>query len=124
MAAENSDAMTLEQFKVYSGKNAVGGGGWELLWEGNAKSYQSSPATIPVDVRTYEAIYIYGNNVNDPDHRFFLSVKPVSDTMWYAGEDNVFMKIRVAQTMLIEAQYYGITVLQVYGMKSSGGGGQ
>ena len=37
MAAENSDAMTLEQFKVYSGKNA-GGGGLELLWSGSSSS--------------------------------------------------------------------------------------
>lgn len=74
MGAENSDAMTLEQFKVYSGKNGGGGGGWELLWSGTANS-----ATIPamdsykmLFVDTYSSMnrvrYITGVSTNGADY--------------------------------------------------------
>lgn len=74
MAAENSDAMTLEQFKVYSGKNAGGGGGWELLWSGTANmvtiTTMASYKMLFVD--TYSAMnrvrYITGVSTNGAEY--------------------------------------------------------
>lgn len=108
----------------YVAANAGGGGGLELLWEGNITTYQSQPAQIPVDTTAYDILFIYGLNSNEPNHRFVLSVKPISGsvgTIYYSGESNVFMKVTCTTVTIIEAQYFGLKILQLYGLKASGG---
>lgn len=117
-------AVTGKAVADYVAANA-GGGGLELLWAGTITTYQSQPAQIPVDTRAYDVLFIYGLNNNDPDHRFVLPVKPISGsagTIYYSGESNVYMKVNCTTITIIEAQFYGLQIVQLYGLKASGGG--
>lgn len=111
MAAENSDAMTLEQFKVYSGKNAGGGGGWELLWSGTANS-----VTIPA-MDNYKMLFV--DTYSSMNYVRYITAVSTNGAEYIDGGGSV-----------IQVSGQSITCVQpsnmraVYGQPVSDGGGQ
>ena len=122
MAAENSDAMTLEQFKVYSGKNA-GGGGLELLWSGSS----SSNVSLSSYDNSGEALLVYFRGLDYTRTFAIVSVDGIGCSSYVragssgnTGSNVTFQYNPDSKTLLNSNK---VLVYSVYKFIGSGGGG-
>lgn len=116
-SVNEQEAVTLEQLKAYSDAvrgGSSGGGGLELLWEGNG-----SVVTLPEPISSYNLLFCYVTYASGMTRYSEVAIyrTDIEGVIQYGGFHNY--AVTISGNKLTYSGAY-VTFSKVYGLKASG----